>query len=104
MNTYTFNDDQLWKYSNLICGLMDYQGTYDSPPAYEEWLEKTFGIDYLDYQVDGDGNLYEYEFSFELYYGIVVGDFSQDIKDWIEEEKLLMKKWKEQQVEDEDEE
>jgi hypothetical protein len=104
MKNYTFTQDQLEEYSNLIQGLMDYQGTHDSPPEYEEWLEKTFGEDWLDYQIEGDGNLYECEFDFEFYYGLVVGQFSQGIKDWIESEKEGIKEWKEQQVEDEDEE
>jgi hypothetical protein len=103
MKTYTFTEDQFEEYSNLIQGLMDYQGTYDSPPEYENWLIDTFGGDWSEYQVDGDGNLYEYEFDYEFYYGLVVGEFSQGIKDWIEQEKTSMKEWKEQEVEDEEE-
>ena len=102
MENYTFTQNQLEEYSNLIQGLMDYQGTHDSPPEYEEWLAETFGEDWLDYQVDGDGNLYEYEFDYEFYYGLVVGEFSQDIKDWIEAQKQCMKEWEEQQEDEEE--
>ncbi len=104
MKTYTFTEDQFEEYSNLIQGLMDYQGTYDSPPDYEEWLKETFGKDWLTYQVDGDGNLYEYEFEYEFYYGFVVGEFSQDIKNWIECEKESMKEWEKQREDLEEEE
>jgi len=83
--TYTFTPDQLYQFTQIISGLFDYQGTHYSPPEYEEWLEKTFGEDWLDYQVDC--NLYEYEFDETFYYGLVTGNLTQDILDWVEEQK-----------------
>ena len=85
--TYTFTRDQLYHFTQIISGLYDYQGTHDSPPEYEEWLKETFGDDWLDYQLDFDCNLYEYEFKETFYYGLVTGNFTQDILDWIEDEK-----------------
>lgn len=102
MTTFTFTPEQFEAYSDLIQGLMDYQGTHDSPPVYEEWLEETFGEDWLDYQLEYNGNLYEYEFQYDFYYGLVVGDFSQDIKDWIDTEKENYKNYQEEKEKEEE--
>ena len=80
--TYTFTEDQLYHFTQIVSGLYDYQGTHDSPPEYEEWLEQTFGENWLDYA--SDFVLYEYEFDETFYYGLVTGNFTQDVLDWIE--------------------
>jgi len=99
--TYTFTQEQLDLYTEIVSGLQDYQGTEDSPVEYEEWLEETFGEYWLDYQGEG-GNLYDYEFEGEFWYGYVTGNFSPDILKWIEDEKKEYEKFLEEYLEEED--
>jgi hypothetical protein len=83
--TYTFTEDQLNQFTQIISGLFDYEGTHDSPPEYEEWLEQTFGEDWFDYA--SDCRLYENEFDVTFYYGLVTGNFTQDVLEWIDDTK-----------------
>jgi len=98
--TYTFTQEQLDLYTEIVSGLQDYQGTENSPQEYEEWLEETFGEYWLDYQGEG-GNLYDYEFEAEWWYGYITGNFSPDILKWIEDEKKEYEKFLEEYLEDE---
>jgi hypothetical protein len=100
--TYTFTEQQLNDFTNCVKSicveeLNDYAET---PQEYDEFLEKTFGEDYLDYQGEGCGNLYEYEWDYDFYYGLVTGNFSPSILEWIENEKDNMKEWEENREED----
>ena len=100
--TYTFTQQQLDLYTEIVSGLQDYQGTEDSPKEYEEWLEETFGEEWMEYQSEGEGNLYEYEFESEFWYGYVTGNFSPNILKWIEDEKKEYEKFLEEYLEEED--
>jgi hypothetical protein len=99
--TYTFTEEQFIDFVEITENISDYKQTNDTPPVYENFLEKTFGEDYLDYQLDGDGNLYEYEWDYDFYYGLVTGNFSEEILEWIENQKDNMKEWEENFEEEE---
>jgi hypothetical protein len=100
--TYTFTQEQLDLYTQMLVNSEQFKGTYDSLPEYEEWLKETFGKDWSEYQSESeDGNLYEYEFEGEFWYGYVTGNFSPDILKWIEDEKKQYEKFLEEYLEDE---
>ena len=82
MKIYTFTEAELETFVELTQGLNDYQGSYESVPDYQEWLEQQFGEDCLDYSEPS--NLYQYEFDTDWWYGYTTGRFSSEILTWIE--------------------
>lgn len=98
MKTYTLTDYQFFEYSELISEVNSYDGTGDMNPHYEEFLEETFGEDWFDYQLEGNGNLFEYEWENDFYYGLVKGKFCKEIKKWIETEKKRIAEFKEDEL------
>ena len=85
--TFTFTSTELYDYTQIIQNLQDYKNTYDTLPEYEEWLETTFGEDWLDYHMDFDAELYQFEWCEIFYYGLVTGKWSDQIKEWVKERK-----------------
>jgi hypothetical protein len=102
METYTFTPKQLFEYSQLIGEVYSYDGTGDINPHYDQFLEETFGEDWLDYQTEGNGALFDYEWNPEFYYGLITGVFNKEIQDWIETEKKDIAEFREDELANED--
>jgi len=80
---------------------MYYQGTYESNPDYENFLEKTFGKDWLEFHSDFWERGYDFEFEYDWYVYQVTGVMSQEMKEWVEEGLELLKDFEPEVIESE---
>lgn len=64
---------------------MYFMGTYNTNPDYENFLEETFGENWLDLHLDIWERCYEYEFHYDWYVYQVTGIMSEEMKEWIKE-------------------
>jgi hypothetical protein len=98
METYTFTPKQFFEYSELILEIHSYDRFGDVNPHYDQFLEETFGEDWLDYQLEGNGALFEYEWNHDFYYGLITGVFCEEVQQWIETEKKRISEFEQDEL------
>lgn len=94
MKNYILTEEQMSLYVEYILELGS-ERSYMSIKRYDEWLCETFGEDYLKIYSDKnfDADFYDYEYNYDFYYGLVTGEFNQEILEWIEKNKKIVKEF-----------
>ena len=89
MENYTFTTEQLYDFMMMTNGMMDYQGSQDTFPLFDEFCEKVFGDDWSELMSEWCC-LFEMEFETDPYYYLSTGNQTEALKSWVKEGKEIL--------------
>jgi hypothetical protein len=88
-NQITITPEQLQQFMVITNGILDYQGSYDGPQEYVDFLSETFGENWDNLIGEWD-DLYYFEFEIDVYLYLVSGVKTTGLEDWINQGKEIL--------------
>jgi hypothetical protein len=88
-NQITITPEQLQQFMVITNGILDYQGSYDGPQEYVDFLSETFGENWDNLIGEWD-DLYYFEFEIDVYLYLVSGVKTTSLEDWINQGKEIL--------------